>query len=218
MRPELFDYDDSFERRTRRDRIFFNNPVIMQGLGLAPIIVAATTLKNAVMLSVAVIPLLVLTRVIAAVLARATYFRFRGLTYSVTSAVVYIGVYFLMTKLFTAADLALLGLYLPLLVVDPIVLKRYERPQKERVSTAFSKGVITALGFALTIRIVGGLREILGAGALYGVQLVKTPPFPMAAMPAGAFVLLAVLMAAWRGVVNTIKRQVELEKGVRTGE
>ena len=72
MRPELFDYDDSFERRTRRDRIFFNNPVIMQGLGLAPIIVAATTLKNAVMLSVAVIPLLGLTRVIAAVLARAT--------------------------------------------------------------------------------------------------------------------------------------------------
>lgn len=215
MRPELFDYEDSFERRTRRDRIFFNNPVIMQGLGLAPIIVAATTLKNAVMLSAAIIPLLVLTRVIAAVLARATYFRFRGLTYSVTSAVVYIGVAFMMGQLFPAADLALLGLYLPLLVVDPIVLKRYERPQKELVSTALSKGIITALGYALTICLMGALRELLGAGTIWGNVLAKTPPFPMAALPAGGFVLLAVVMAAWRGVVSSIKKQVELEKGVR---
>ena len=213
MRPELFDFEDSFERRTRRDRIFLNNPVIMQGLGLAPIIVAATTLKNAFMLSVAVIPLLVLTRVIAAVLARATYFRFRGLTYSVTSAVVYIGVYFMMSVLFSPADLSLLGLYLPLLVVDPIVLKRYERPQKELVSTALSKGVITALGYALTICLMGALREFLGAGSVYGYLLLEAAPFPMAAMPAGAFVLLSVVMAAWRGVVYAIRKQVELERG-----
>lgn len=43
------------EKRARRDRVFLNNPVIMQGLGLAPLIVAATTLKNDVMLSVAVL-------------------------------------------------------------------------------------------------------------------------------------------------------------------
>ena len=215
MRPELFDFDDSFERRTRLDSIFLNNPVIMQGLGLAPIIVAATSLKNAVMLSVAVIPLLVLTRIIAAVLARVTYFRFRGLTYSVTSAVVYIGVYYLMSKLFLAADIAQLGLYLPLLVVDPIVLKRYERPQKELVSTALSKGAITALGYALTICLMGGLREVLGAGAIYGRVLFDQPPFPIAVLPAGAFMLLAVVMAAWRGVVSAIRRQVELERGAR---
>ena len=57
------------EKRARRDRVFLNNPVIMQGLGLAPLIVAATTLKNGVMLSVAVLLLLTPTRVLAALLS-----------------------------------------------------------------------------------------------------------------------------------------------------
>ena len=50
-----------------------------------------------------------------------------------------------MGLLYPVSDLALLGLYLPLLVADPIVLKRYERPQRERVRTALRKGIITSL-------------------------------------------------------------------------
>ena len=63
-------YRADVEKRARRDRVFLNNPVIMQGLGLAPLIVAATTLKNGVMLSVAVLLLLTPTRVLAALLSR----------------------------------------------------------------------------------------------------------------------------------------------------
>ena len=117
------------EKRARRDRVFLNNPVIMQGLGLAPLIVAATTLKNGVMLSVAVLLLLTPTRVLAALLSRFAYFRFRGLTYALTAAAVFVGVRYVMGLLYPVSDLALLGLYLPLLVADPIVLKRYERPR-----------------------------------------------------------------------------------------
>ena len=84
------------EKRARRDRVFLNNPVIMQGLGLAPLIVAATTLKNGVMLSVAVLLLLTPTRVLAALLSRFAYFRFRGLTYALTAAAVFVGVRYVM--------------------------------------------------------------------------------------------------------------------------
>lgn len=107
------------EKRARRDRVFLNNPVIMQGLGLAPLIVAATTLKNGVMLSVAVLLLLTPTRVLAALLSRFAYFRFRGLTYALTAAAVFVGVRYVMGLLYPVSDLALLGLYLPLLVAGP---------------------------------------------------------------------------------------------------
>ncbi|MEG2671707.1 MAG: Rnf-Nqr domain containing protein [Ruthenibacterium sp.] len=201
---------EALERTARRDRIFLNNPVIMQGLGLAPLIVADSSLKNAVMLSVAVILLLMPTRVIAAVLSRFIHFRFRGLTYALTSATVYIGVLWAMNHLFPAADLALLGLYLPLLVVDPIVLKRYERPQRERMDTAFQKGLITSIGYALVLILVGMVREILGAGTLYGAVIFKTALFPIAKLPAGGFMLLALMMALWRGAVFSFKKQMNM--------
>ncbi len=187
------------EKRARRDRVFLNNPVIMQGLGLAPLIVAATTLKNGVMLSVAVLLLLTPTRVLAALLSRFAYFRFRGLTYALTAAAVFVGVRYVMGLLYPVSDLALLGLYLPLLVADPIVLKRYERPQRERVRTALRKGIITSLGYILMLLLISGLREFLGAGALMGTQVMKNALFPMAQLPSGGFILLALVMCVWRG-------------------
>ena len=194
------------EKRARRDRVFLNNPVIMQGLGLAPLIVAATTL----MLSVAVLLLLPPTRVLAALLSRFAYFRFRGLTYALTAAAVFVGVRYVMGLLYPVSDLALLGLYLPLLVADPIVLKRYERPQRERVRTALRKGIITSLGYILMLLLISGLREFLGAGALMGTQVMKNALFPMAQLPSGGFILLALVMCVWRAAAASVKQQMSL--------
>lgn len=197
-------------RKVKRDRVLLNNPVVMQGLGLAPLVVAAINVKNATMLAVAVALLLTPTRVIAAFLSRFSYFRFRGLTYTVTSAVVYAGVLWVMERLFISADITLLGLYLPLLVADPIILKRYERPQRERIRTAFRKGVITTAGYVLAMYVTAILREFLGTGVLFGFTLTKTPLFPMAQLPSGGFILLALMIALWRGGVNIVKRQMGL--------
>lgn len=197
-------------RKVKRDRVLLSNPVVMQGLGLAPLVVAAINVKNATMLAVAVALLLTPTRVIAAFLSRFSYFRFRGLTYTVTSAAVYAGVLWVMEHLFTSADITLLGLYLPLLVADPIILKRYERPQRERIRTAFRKGVITTAGYVLAMYVTAILREFLGTGVLFGFTLTKTPLFPMAQLPSGGFILLALMIALWRGGVNIVKRQMGL--------
>ncbi len=202
--------EDHIEQRARRDRVFLNNPVIMQGLGLAPLIVAATTLKNGLLLSVGVALLLTPTRVLAALLSRFSYFRFRGLTYALTAATVYIGVRLLMGAMFTPADLALLGIYLPLLVADPIVLKRYERPKRERVRTALHKGIVTSLGYTLTLLVISALREFMGAGTLLGVPVVKYAVFPMAQLPSGGFVIMALVMGVWRAAASSIKNQMRL--------
>lgn len=199
------------EKRARRDRIFLNNPVIMQGLGLAPLIVAATTLKNGVMLSTAVFLLLTPTRVLAALLSRFLYFRFRGLTYAVTAAAVYAGARYLMGFLYTPAELALLGLYLPLLVADPIVLKRYERPQRERTRTALRKGLITSCGYIAALLFIAALRELLGLGTLFGAPVMHGALFPMAQLPSGGFMLTALVMCVWRAAAAGVKKQMSLE-------
>ncbi len=199
-------------RIARRDRIFLNNPVIMQGMGLAPLVVAATTARNALMLSVAVILLLTPVRVIAALLARTGYYRFRGLIYCLTSATVYIGVYYALQAIFDV-EILQLGIYLPLLVVEPLIIKRYERPQKERLVTALKKGLRTTCGYVLVLMLMGCLREVLTTATLFEQAIPRLPAdlFPMASLPAGGFLLLGVVCAVWRSAVNRYKKYVNME-------
>lgn len=199
-------------RIARRDRIFLNNPVIMQGMGLAPLVVAATTARNALMLSVAVILLLTPVRVIAALLARTGYYRFRGLIYCLTSATVYIGVYYALQAIFDV-EILQLGIYLPLLVVEPLIIKRYERPQKERLVTALKKGLRTTCGYVLVLMLMGCVREALTTATLFDHAIPRIPAdlFPMASLPAGGFLLLGVVCAVWRSAVNRYKKYVNME-------
>lgn len=211
MKPEkLKYYADNLEEITRRERMFLNNPVIMQGLGLAPIVVAATSLKNAVILAMAVFLLLMPTRVLAAFLSRFSYFRFRGFTYATTAAIVYIAVFGILNLFYPSADILNIGIYLPLLVVEPIIIKRYERPQKERLSTAFRKGIYTSLGFILVLILIGTMREFLGYGSIYGVQITQNAMLPFLKLPSGGFIVLGMVIAIWRACVNNFKKKINM--------
>ena len=200
------------ERFFHHDRVFLNNPVVMQGMGLAPLVVAATTARNALMLSVAVVLLLTPVRVIAALLARTGYYRFRGLIYCLTSATVYIGVYYALQAIFDV-EILQLGIYLPLLVVEPLIIKRYERPQKERLVTALKKGLRTTCGYVLVLMLMGCLREVLTTATLFEQAIPRLPAdlLPMASLPAGGFLLLGVVCAVWRSAVNRYKKYVNME-------
>ena len=69
MNPEKAKYlAENLELRSRTDRLWLNNPVVMQGLGLAPLVVAATTGRNAQILAMAVALLLTPTRLAGALL------------------------------------------------------------------------------------------------------------------------------------------------------
>lgn len=118
-----------------------------------------------------------------------------------------------MGLLYPVSDLALLGLYLPLLVADPIVLKRYERPQRERVRTALRQGHHHLAGLypdaAADFRPAG----IFGRGALMGTQVMKNALFPMAQLPSGGFILLALVMCVWRAAAASVKQQMSLGGG-----
>lgn len=201
---------ENLEVISKRDRIFLNNPVIMQGMGLAPIVVAANNLNNALILAAAVILLLIPTRVIAAFFGKFTKPRFRGITYTLTSAVLYVGAAYIIYKIF-GDSVQSVGLYLPLLIVEPIIIKRYVYRQNEKIKTALRKGALTTVGFVLVLFISAFIRELLGAGTLFGFRVLENAPFPMAGMVAGGFIVLGVISGVWHRLVNMFKKHVNVE-------
>lgn len=200
-------YAKNYDQIEQRDRIFLRNPVFITGLALAPVVVAATTLNNAVILGTAVFLLLLPTRVIASLISRVVLYRFRSIVYALTSAAVYVGVYILMRYLF-GVGIQSVGIYLPLLVLDPIIIKRYEKPTKEKLSTAFVKGILTTIGFELALFLVAAIREFLAFGTLFGMKVINGSPMPIAALTSGGFMIVGVLAALWRAVIAQFRQNV----------
>ena len=197
------------ERFFHHDRVFLNNPVVMQGMGLAPLVVLATNGQNALMLAAAVALLLTPSRLLACLLSRLFPLREehpsnaelekkllpRSILYSGSAAVVYLAAYPILNRLF-GVSLLVLGIYLPMLVVEPLLTYRFGRVQ-ESPRKALSKGVRITVGYSL-------LLLLLGAGTVFG-HLLSRPILPMAGMPAGGFIVLGVLCAVWRALAKKQK-------------
>ena len=203
---------ENMGRIARRDRVLLNNPVIMQGMGLAPLVVAAYSGRSALILSAAVLLLLTPTRVVSAVLARFSPYRFRAIVYSVTASVLYIGMYLLLRRWFETEQMVNIGIYLPMLVVEPLLTYRFGRVQ-ETVHKAVSKGVRITVGYALLLLVVGVVREWLSLGTVFGAPVGRWALLPLAKMPAGGFIVLGILCAIWRAAAA--KRKEYLKKEAR---
>ena len=193
--------ENDLNEKIRRDHIWLSNPVMVRGLGMAPIVGAALDGHHALMLCVASLLLITFTRVLAVAVCHLTKNRFRPVIYSYAAALLYIPVYVLMYQLF-GADLSLLGIYLPLLVVEPAIVKRMEFAELEPVSAAFRHGFNNSLGMCAALLIVGCLRELLATGAVFGNQVIYAAPLPLAAQPSGGFVLVGAIAAVWCAIAN----------------
>ena len=203
------------DRFAHHDRVFLNNPVVMQGMGLAPLVVLATTAHNGVMLAAAVTLLLVPSRVLACLLSRLFPLREehpanaelekkllpRSILYSGSAAVVYLAAYPILNRLF-GVSLLVLGIYLPIMVVEPAIVKRMEFADLEPVKDAFRHGFNNALGMCIVLLIVGCLRELLATGAVFGNVILHNALLPLAALPAGGFVIVGILAAIWCAAAN----------------
>ena len=191
-----------------RDRVFINNPVVMQGLGLVPIVAVGNTMRDASIMGLAVLLLLTPTRIVAALLSRSTHFRFRAVAYSVTSAAIYAAVSWLIVDVF-ALPVQAIGLYLPLLVLEPLIIKRYGRAGIERVTNAITKGLITTAGFLLVLFLTAAFRELLGLGTFFGNRVFETAPVPYLYMIGGGFIFVGVFIALWRNLVRIFKEEAK---------
>ena len=132
----------------------------------------------------------------------------RALLYSGSAAVVYLAAYPILNAVF-GTDLLTLGIYLPMLIVEPLLTYRFGRVQ-ETMHKAVSKGLRITLGYALILLLLGCVREWLAYGSVFGVTLSRSI-LPMASMPAGGFIVLGVLCAVWRALARKQREYLKNE-------
>ncbi|MEE0800844.1 MAG: Rnf-Nqr domain containing protein [Gemmiger sp.] len=181
------------------DHLWLNNPVMVRGLGLAPVVAAAISGQTALMLCAASVLLLTTTRVLAVAVCHLTGNRFRGVIYSFSAALLYIPAYLILSNLF-GSDLSLLGIYLPMLVVEPAITKRMEADELETIGEAFRRGINNTIGLCISTLLIGCLRELLADGTVFGRVILPVPPLPLADKPGAGFIIVGLIAAVWTAI------------------
>ena len=180
------------------DQFLLNNPVLERGLVIAPVIVTCNTLANALALSVAFAFITVLSILLTFFLPRKIPYTIRVIANAMVAALLFIPAAMLLERRFPESIFNL-GIYLPLLVVEPLLTYRFGRVQ-ETLHKAVSKGLRITVGYALLLMLLGCVREWLALGTVFGTPVGQRAVLPMAGMPAGGFIVLGVLCAVWRAL------------------
>ncbi len=183
------------------------NPTLRMMLGMCPVLGVSTSGSDAFGMGVATLAVLVASNLVVAMVK------------DYIPAQVRIPAYILViASLVTAVDMSMaawffelhktLGLFIPLIVVNCIILGRAEGfAAKNTVFASIIDGLGMGLGFTLSITVLGCCRELLGNGSIFGMSLVGGGFKPMLLMvlPPGAFLMLGFLAAGMRRVDMTLE-------------
>ena len=180
------------------------NPTFVLALGLCPTLAVSVTLTNGVGMGIAATFVLLGSNVIIALIKGFIPERIRIPCYIVVIAT-FVTITEMVMKAYSPALDRALGIYVPLIVVNCIVLGRAEAyASKNSVSNSFFDGLGMGVGFTLALILISAIREFLGAGTLFGHSLVKGfEPALVLAMPPGALLVIGLLL----GFFNMLKNR-----------
>lgn len=176
--------------------ILQENPTFILVLGLCPTLAVSSSLINALGMGLAATFVLVCSNVIISLLRRYIPDRIRLPAFIVVIAT-FVTICELLLKAFLPSLNAALGIYVPLIVVNCIIMARAEAfASKNPVLPSFLDGLGMGLGFTLAICIIASLREIWGAGSILGAKLWSSfPNITVMILPSGALLTLGFLIA-----------------------
>jgi electron transport complex protein RnfE len=190
---------------------FAENPTYVQLLGMCPTLAVTNTLPAAVTMGLATTVVLLGSSVITSLLRRQLQPHLRILVYTLTIAALVTIVDRLLAA-FAPAMSRQLGPYVPLIIVNCIIISRAEAcASRQSVGTAFADALGQGGGFVVGLASLGIARELLGFGSLWGVRVLPadSPTLLVFVLPAGAFLTLGLLSAA----VNAVRiRQSHVKK------
>lgn len=191
----------SFKDMLVKGAVIFN-PVLIQLVGLCPVVAASTTLSTSVMLSAALCLDLIVTCVIASALFKKIPRWVRVALYLIIGLVLICPIlWFIETK--TLMNLSLgLKIYLPLLAINSVTAVHCEQfAVKNDVKLAFYDAAAVSIGGSAVCIIVGTIREIFGSGSLAGVRLELPVIFKGMALPFGCLILLGFMSAGLKAFI-----------------
>jgi electron transport complex protein RnfE len=182
--------------------LFKDNPVFVQMLGMCPTLAVTTSAINGLGMGMATTAVLTCANVVISLMRKfiPDKIRIPAFIVVIASFVTIVG---MMMEGYVPALFSALGLFIPLIVVNCVILARAEAfAFKNGVVDSLLDGLGMGLGFTLALTILGSVREIFGAGSVFGINLLGTAYKPALIMilPPGAFLALGLLLAgmnAW---------------------
>ncbi|EPQ5229203.1 electron transport complex subunit E [Providencia stuartii] len=207
-----------------------NNSALVQLLGLCPLLAVSSTATNALGLGLATTLVLVCTNVTVSALRRWVPSEIRIPIYVMIIASVVSAVQMLINA-YAFGLYESLGIFIPLIVTNCIVIGRAEAyASRNSVGLSALDGFAMGLGATATLLVLGSIREILGNGTLFdGADLLLgswatslrievlhlDSPFLLAMLPPGAFIGLALLLAAKYLIDEKMKKRAARQSGVQ---
>lgn len=183
--------------------IITDNPTFMQVIGMCPTLGVTTSAGDALGMGLATTAVLICSNAVISLLRKYIPAKIRIPAFIVVIASFVTVIDFLL-KAYIPDLHATLGLFIPLIVVNCIILARAEAyASKNKVLPSIFDGLGMGLGFTLSLTIIGIVREILGAGTLFKMPIMPAsydPAIIMILAP-GAFFTLGILMA----ILNAVK-------------
>ena len=176
--------------------ILRENPVFALVLGMCPTLATTTSAINGMSMGLATTFVLICSNVVISLLKNLIPDKVRIPAFIVVIAT-FVTMVQLLMQAFLPAIYEVLGLFIPLIVVNCIVLGRAEAfAAKNTVGLSALDGLGMGLGFTLALTLIGAVRELLGTGSLVGMNLYsETSGMLIFVLAPGAFIVLGYLMA-----------------------
>ena len=209
------------------DGLLYQNPVLVQVLGMCSTMAITTSFFNGLGMGVAVLVILTLSNVLISLLRKIIPDKIRIAMFIVVIAG-FVTMVDLFLQAFVPALAESLGVFIPLIVVNCIILGRAEAfSYKNGVAASFFDGIFQGIGYTVVLLIMCIIREFLGAGTFgggllgpvneagthMGIQILPSQfPAGMLTLPVGGFLVLGCLIAAMQWALNRPKKNKEESK------
>lgn len=174
------------------------NPTLVTLLGMCPTLALTTMASNAIGMGAAATFVLICSNAVISLLKKVIPKQVRLPAYIVIIAG-FVTLVSLLLQAYLPSVYSALGLYLPLITVNCIILGRAEMfASKNNVLASVLDGAGNGLGFTLALLIMGSIREILGSGTWFGITVCPDflQPMTIFILPAGGFFVLGCVIAA----------------------
>lgn len=171
-----------------------DNPTFVLILGMCPTLATTSSAINGLSMGLATLFVLILSNIVISAIAPAVPDKVHIPVYIVVIAT-FVTVLQLLMQAYAPAVYATLGLFIPLIVVNCIVLGRAEAfANKNGIIDSALDGLGVGLGFTVSLTVIGLVREILGNGSVFGFKFIAGDGILAFIMAPGAFLVLGYLM------------------------
>lgn len=192
------------------------NPTFRLLLGMCPTLAISTAASQGIGMGLATTFVLVFSNMVISLLRKVIPERVRIPSFIVVIAT-FVTIIDLIIKAYLPSMSSSLGIYIPLIVVNCIIFARAEAfAFKNPVLPSIVDGLGMGLGFTCSLTLLSSVREIIGSGKWFGMQIMPAGYRPMSVIisPSGGFLTLGILIL----IVNAVVKYIEKRKKAKTGE